>query len=43
MGLQEGLSAKEIQEISGIDKTTYESARKRMRRKIEKHYPNGRL
>ena len=35
------LSAEEIREQTGMDKTTYASARRHVRRKIDRHYPNG--
>jgi DNA-directed RNA polymerase specialized sigma24 family protein len=40
-GLSEGFSAEEIRELTGLDKTAYDSKRKLIRRRIDKHYPQG--
>lgn len=41
MGTMDELTAEEIREIAGMDTTTYASARRRMRRKIDKEFPDG--
>jgi RNA polymerase sigma-70 factor (ECF subfamily) len=41
MGKEEGLSAQEIREMWGMDKTTYNSTRRRIRRTVNKKYPKG--
>lgn len=41
MGKEDGLSAKEIKETFDIDKKTYDTTLRRIRRTIDKHYPNG--
>jgi DNA-directed RNA polymerase specialized sigma24 family protein len=41
MGLSEGRSAKEIQELFGIDEKRYDTTRRRMRRAIDRQYPRG--
>ena len=35
------LSAEEIRESGALDRSTYNTARKRIRRRIDKKYPNG--
>lgn len=40
-GLEQDLPAREVQKASGLTETQYDSARKRLRRFINKHYPNG--
>jgi hypothetical protein len=42
MGLEDGLRASDIQAISGMTKTQYESARKRLRRECERLFSGGR-
>jgi hypothetical protein len=42
MGLYDGLTPDEICEIWGWDRTKYGSVQKRLRRSLNKHYPNGR-
>lgn len=42
LGLDEKLSASEIQAISGMTKTQYETARKRLRRECNRLFPSGR-
>jgi RNA polymerase sigma-70 factor (ECF subfamily) len=41
IGLEQELPAREIQEAFNLTETQYDSARKRLRRFINKHYPNG--
>lgn len=41
MGTMDDLSAEEIREIGEMDMTTYATARRRMRRKIDKAFPDG--
>ena len=41
MGHEEGLSAQEIREMWGMDETTYNSTRRRIRRTVDKKYPEG--
>ena len=41
MGEMDELTAEEIREIGEIDATTYASARRRMRRRIDKEFPDG--
>ncbi len=40
-GAMNGLSAEEIRESGALDRSTYNTARKRIRRRIDKKYPNG--
>lgn len=40
-GLLEDLSVEEIRELTGLDKTGYESKRKLIRRRIDRAYPGG--
>lgn len=40
-GLMVGLNAAEIRELTDIDKTSYESKRRLIRRRVTKHFPNG--
>ena len=40
-GTMEYLTAEELRELTGIDKTTYDSKRKLIRRRINKKYPGG--
>lgn len=42
MGLKDGLSATDIRELSGMNGTQYETARKRFRRGLEKLFPGRR-
>lgn len=42
LGLDEKMSAREIQAISGMTKTQYETARKRLRRECNRLFPSGR-
>lgn len=42
MGLKDGQKASEIQSISGMSQTQYETAKRRMRRKIADHFPGRR-
>jgi hypothetical protein len=36
-----GMTADELRELTGLDKTGYESKRKLIRRRTDKHYPDG--
>lgn len=40
-GIMEEMDAKELQELTGLDCTAYESKRKKIRRRIDKAYPKG--
>jgi hypothetical protein len=40
-GIMEGFSADELRELTGLDETSYASKRRRIRRTIDKHYPEG--
>ena len=40
-GEMNGLSAAEVRESRAMDRSTYNTARKRIRRRIDKKYPNG--
>lgn len=40
-GTIEGMSADEMRELTGLDKTAYDSKRKLIRRRIDKRYPDG--
>jgi DNA-directed RNA polymerase specialized sigma24 family protein len=40
-GIMEDLTAEEIRELTDLDKTAYDSKRKLIRRRINKHYPKG--
>ena len=40
-GIEDGMSAKEVQEKFGLSPEKYDAARKRMERTIAKRYPNG--
>lgn len=40
-GMMEEMSAEEIRELTGLDKTAYDSKRKLIRRRIDKQYPEG--
>lgn len=40
-GLMEDLTAEEIRELTDLDATAYASKRKLIRRRIDKHYPEG--
>lgn len=40
IGLEQGLRAEEIQESFGLSETAYDTARKRLRRHLNKNYPN---
>ena len=42
MGIQDGIPAREIQELSGMTLTQYETAHKRYRRGLEKLFPGRR-
>lgn len=41
MGELDELPAEEIRELAGMDRKTYDTARRRMRRKIDRDYPKG--
>lgn len=41
-GEKEGMPAREVREMFELDEKTYDSARRRMRRKVDKFMPNGR-
>ncbi len=41
MGKEDNLSAKEIRDLYNIDETTYNSACRRIRRKVDMKYPEG--
>lgn len=40
-GLMEEMTAEEMRELTGLDKTGYDSKRKLIRRRIDKQYPEG--
>lgn len=40
-GITDDLSVAEMLELTGLDKTAYQSKRKFIRRTIDKHFPNG--
>lgn len=40
-GIMEGMTAEEMRELTGLDKTAYDSKRKLIRRRIDKLYPEG--
>jgi len=40
-GMMEEMNAEELRELSGLDKTAYDSKRKLIRRRIDKQYPEG--
>ena len=40
-GVMEDLPAEEVRELTGLDKTAYDSKRKLLRRRIDKQYPEG--
>jgi hypothetical protein len=40
-GMTDDLSLSEMLELTGLDKTSYQSKRKFIRRTIDKHFPNG--
>lgn len=40
-GTMEGMTAEELRELTGLDRTAYESKRKLIRRRIDKRYPEG--
>ena len=40
-GMMEEMSAEEIRELTGLDRTAYDSKRKLIRRRIDKQYPDG--
>src|SRR4051812_35182185 len=40
-GMMDELAADEVRELTGLDKTGYDSKRKLIRRRIDKHYPKG--
>lgn len=40
-GIMEEMDARELQELTGLDSTAYESKRKKIRRRIDKAYPKG--
>lgn len=40
-GMMEEMNAEELHELSGLDKTGYDSKRKLIRRRIDKQYPEG--
>lgn len=42
MGLEDGCEPDEICEITGWDRKTYSTVRKRLRRGVDKHFPEGR-
>jgi RNA polymerase sigma-70 factor (ECF subfamily) len=39
--MMEEMDALELQELTGLDSTAYESKRKKIRRRIDKAYPKG--
>jgi DNA-directed RNA polymerase specialized sigma24 family protein len=41
-GAMEELTAEEVRDLTGLDKTAYDSKRKLIRRRINKQYPEGR-
>jgi RNA polymerase sigma-70 factor (ECF subfamily) len=40
-GTMEGMTAEDLRELTGLDKTAYASKRKLIRRRIDKNYPEG--
>ncbi|MBY5466345.1 RNA polymerase subunit sigma-24 [Rhizobium leguminosarum] len=40
-GMMEEMTAEEMRELTGLDKTGYDSKRKMIRRRIDKQYPEG--
>lgn len=40
-GTMEGMTAEELRELTGLDRTAYDSKRKLIRRRIDKRYPEG--
>ena len=40
-GMTDELSVEEMLELTGLDRTAYQSKRKFIRRTIDKHFPNG--
>ena len=40
-GTIEGMTAEELRELTGLDRTAYDSKRKLIRRRIDKRYPEG--
>ena len=40
-GVMEGMTADELRELTGLDKTGYDSKRRLIRRRIDKAYPQG--
>ena len=40
-GIMEEMDGEELRELSGLDKTAYDSKRKLIRRRIDKQYPEG--
>lgn len=40
-GTMEGMTAEELRELTGLDRTAYDSKRKLIRRRIDKRYPAG--
>lgn len=40
-GTMEGMTAEELRQLTGLDKTAYDSKRKLIRRRIDKKYPEG--
>ena len=40
-GMMEEITAEEMRELTGLDKTAYDSKRKLIRRRIDKQYPEG--
>ena len=42
LGWENGLKGKKLREYYGMTKTEYDSALKKINRRIKKYYPNGR-
>ncbi|MCZ8170882.1 MAG: hypothetical protein O9272_03985 [Brevundimonas sp.] len=40
-GTMEGMTAEDLRELTGLDRTAYDSKRKLIRRRIDKRYPEG--
>jgi RNA polymerase sigma-70 factor (ECF subfamily) len=40
-GTMEGMTAEELRELTGLERTAYDSKRKLIRRRIDKRYPEG--
>jgi DNA-directed RNA polymerase specialized sigma24 family protein len=41
-GVEEGMTAKEVQDQFDLSATDYDAARKRLKRKLDEHFPGGR-